>query len=263
MASGKHKISAPVSRPAVNIFEKADVMAHFDQGWKTARAGGVITAKGAQQSWVVKWMMGALEKVSEHCGKAIPVVGGQSAPLAPNGAAAVGGAAPVPDTPPSPQSESSGSNSDMSISEESDAAAGEEEEEIEPSDPQNPLHAHGLVWTEKPYGVTEDYRAAKHPARYDGSIIWPRTLHHEGVKNERKLDYFLLMFPQELQDFCDWTSAKIPGNPLTKHEFIKFFGVVIAIPIASQRSRRECWGTEDIGLLPPLEFRRRFGMLHT
>ena len=78
-----------------------------------------------------------------------------------------------------------------------------------------------------------------------------------------KLDYFLLMFPKEIDEFIQWTNANLGDNPLTKHEFVKFLGIMIAMCLTSSRERRGCWKTDDSGLFPPLMFGKRFGMSRT
>ena len=259
MADGKYKINDSVVMPAVKLLKKSDAMQHFPQHWQTCVVHGVITAKGSGRKWVVTWDFGDPKLVSEHGAGAldperglnIGVVGGQ--------VGAVGGAALAADANVDGQSSESesGTGSDMEL--ESDAAGSEAGGPPGIPDATNPLRVDDLCWIEETDGVTTDERASKFPQPFGGRIIWPRELRHDGLSKKSKLNYFLLNFPKPITDFCTWTSQKMPNNPLTKYKFIKFMGIFIAVSLASQRSRRDCWGVEDDGLFAPLEFGRRSG----
>ncbi len=74
------------------------------------------------------------------------------------------------------------------------------------------------------------------------------------------LDYFLVMFPDLIDEICEWTSLKITGDQVSPHELLKFFGLMVAMTLQPQREHRTYWKETDDCLFPPLCIGARFGM---
>eukprot|EP00731_Ephydatia_muelleri_P015330 Em0008g1050a len=124
------------------------------------------------------------------------------------------------------------------------------------------LKPHGTNWEVKPDGVVVDY--------FQGSqsmfkFIWDSE-NPDGHKNP--YDYFCLMFP--MSDVPDWIEktnsrlSELKRRPLSTAEYFRFWGVILAISIGSEKNRRAYWMEESEGesarLFQPPAFGSRFGM---
>ena len=230
MASRKYGIGVTVERKAIETFQKANVMAEFSNSCKTAILRGTITAKGAGLKWIqVEWIMGGRKLVSEHWGVGIDIVGALNRRVAARVVQAVGGA-PV-DSDHSSDMDINENNSDVPSggASEAEGAADDEEEEPDSSDPLQPLLVDGVQWAHEKDGVPVCYGESQRILSGEARINWPTCRVDSLTPQRSRLEYFLLMFQKEIDNFCTWTGKKLGGEPLTKHEFVKFLGVMIAV----------------------------------
>jgi len=104
------------------------------------------------------------------------------------------------------------------------------------------------------------------------SLVWPRgQMHAMGAEdaegNKTELSYFLLCTPPDLlETTVRETSARLvlknfgEGKPVSKHELLKSFGVMFALPHSGQTVARDNWGTDDDAIFRPAEFGARWGV---
>ena len=101
------------------------------------------------------------------------------------------------------------------------------------------LKPRGTNWEVKPDGVVFDY--------FQGSqsmfkLIWDSE-NPDGHKNP--YDYFCLMFP--MSDVPDWIEktnsrlSELKRRSLSTAEYFRFWGVILAISIGSEKNRRAYW----------------------
>jgi hypothetical protein len=139
----------------------------------------------------------------------------------------------------------------------------EEEEEVGVPDDQNPLKCDDLCWIHEPDGVSECTRAIKGAREFEASIRWPTHMQLRGIKDRTKLDYFLVFFPDLLSKICILSTPHLQNgakHPLTVHELVKFFGIMLGMCLCPRTRRDQYWAVLDSDLFPALNFGRRFGM---
>eukprot|EP00731_Ephydatia_muelleri_P003545 Em0001g3545a len=124
------------------------------------------------------------------------------------------------------------------------------------------LRPHGTEWLVEMEGIQIDY--------YDGAkrnldFIWTFD---NPVEQRSPLEYFCAMFPMvEAAFWIEKTNARLAEmkrKPLSKCEYFRFWGLILAFSISSEKNRRNYWMEELDGesgriFLPPA-FGTRFGM---
>ena len=223
--------------------------------WMTVKLTGRVEGKGQNRKTKVKWTLGQQEIVLEHGSKLLELVQRAGAPNLPP---------PAPSAPDGDDTESSRSaDSDMDISDDGEGAI-VDAVPADPDDapPDSSLSPGGLVWTPEPDGITLCPRETSQQAgSFGAKLKWPRNasgLDHTKVP----MDYWLLMFPNILDDIVNWTNSSMPNRAArtSRHEVVKFFGIMYAMTLYPSRQRSNYWATEDSALFPAPAFGRRFGM---
>ena len=98
---------------------------------------------------------------------------------------------------------------DMPDRHESDSES--EDEQISIPDAKNPLKVNDLCWTAEPAGVTDCYRELNYNNEHSPRVMWPANMHIDPIMHHTLLDYFMVMFPDMVEDICTWTSRKLVG----------------------------------------------------
>ena len=96
-------------------------------------------------------------------------------------------------------------------------------------------------------------------------LIWDSD-NSDGHKNP--YDYFCLMFPMyDVPDWIEKTNSRISElkrRPLSTAQYFRFWRVILAISIGSEKNRRAYWMEESEGesahLFQPPAFGSHFGM---
>ena len=94
-------------------------------------------------------------------------------------------------------------------------------------DATNPLLVDRLCWEHEPNGVPECWRDSTGRRPHKPGVVWPASFSREPTakKTILRLDYFIIMFPNMIDEICDWTSKNLEGKEVTQHEFLKFLGL--------------------------------------
>ena len=124
------------------------------------------------------------------------------------------------------------------------------------------LRPHGTEWLVETEGIQIDY--------YDGAkrnldFIWTFD---NPVKQRSPLEYFCAMFPMvEAAFWIEKTNAclaEMKQKPLSKCEYFRFWELILAISIGSEKNRRNYWMEELDGesgrIFQPPAFDTRFEM---
>ena len=124
------------------------------------------------------------------------------------------------------------------------------------------LRPHGTEWLVETEGIQIDY--------YDGAkrnldFIWTFD---NPVKQRSPLEYFCAMFPMvEAAFWIEKTNARLAEmkqKPLSKCEYFRFWELILAISIGSEKNRRNYWmeelDDESGRICQPPAFDTRFGM---
>eukprot|EP00731_Ephydatia_muelleri_P006247 Em0003g495a len=124
------------------------------------------------------------------------------------------------------------------------------------------LRPHGTEWLVETKGIQIDY--------YDGAkrnldFIWTFD---NPVEQRSPLEYFCAMFPMVVAAF--WIEktnaglAEMKRKPLSKFEYFRIWGLILAISIGSEKNRRNYWMEELDGesgrIFQPPAFGTLFGM---
>ena len=124
------------------------------------------------------------------------------------------------------------------------------------------LRPHGTEWLVETEGIQIDY--------YDGAkrnldFIWTFD---NPVEQRSPLEYFCAMFPMvEAAFWIEKTNAglaEMKRKPLSKFEYFRFWELILAISIGSEKNRRNYWMEELDGeggrIFQPPAFGTLFGM---
>ena len=259
-AVGKCSIGDTVFALGTNVLEKSEMLAHFPRAWASTQLRGTVRRKGSGRKWVVAWQLPTVTLLREHGSRSLTVSGQlQNGGLNPQNPGNLV-ASQLLGSPSDTDSDMSISDDDMDMPDQHDSDSESEDEAPGIPDAENPLKVNDLCWTAEPAGVTDCYRELNYNNEHSPRVMWPANMRIDPIMHRTLLDYFMVMFPDIVEDICTWTSRKLLGDALTPHEFIKFIGIMIAMTRAPQRERADYWSESTEGLFPPLAFGRRFGM---
>ena len=253
MATGKFSIRALVTAIAIKVCEKLMVKSLFPTTFSTQWITCIITGKGAKNKWKVEWTLGNDKITSEHGSRALNPVGAQQNDV------------PVlqqPDSDTSSDSDESDTSEHLvdndlpgpSAIDPPNGAAAAPQPAVQPSDP---LLVHGLQWKDEQNGITSCFRESTGINNVHARILWPHNLRNDNLGKRPQLDYFKVFFPNQIEEICEWTSAKMKGSPINPYELFKFFGILIAMCCEPRRNRNHYWATGKSKVVQPSNFGER------
>ena len=255
MADPKFKSGDLVTAIGTKVLENGVLWQEFPDTWRTVVVTGRVQGRGSGRKTVVQWTIGSRQIVSEVGARVLTATG---AP------APAGGPVQAPPPPPSDSpSDSEPDHSDMDISEDEGAVDGDDgpcyQDYAAPGEPLNPG---GLTWIFECNGIALCARECSQTSwKFQPKLNWPRK-HNIHNKTLKPLDYWLLLFPDMLDCVVKWTNASMgEGTARTsKHEIVKFFGIMYSMTLYPSRQRKDYWSLQDSKLFPAPAFGQRFGM---
>ena len=156
-------------------------------------------------------------------------------------------------------SECSGSSSESDTTEGEVERSGEEAHLAQENDETFLLRPHNTDWM-----LTEGIQVD--PFQGPKTILGLTWDFGRPVVQRTSLDYFCVMFP--MQQATEWIEKtklnEMKRKSLSESEFFRFWGVIVAISIGSEKNRQRCWmeelDSDNDKIFPAPAFGSRFGM---